>query len=326
MKKAFIVILLVVLMASIPFVAIADQTTENVDDSSIVNDAGSIIDLRVCQVSHNYFALIKRSLNTPVLISATNVIGGVSVKWEKVEGAEKYRVFRKVSGGSWEDLIDTASLNYTDKTVESGTKYTYTVRCINANGTKYTSSYDAKGKSVTYIAAPKLSSVANAVNGVSVKWASVNGAEKYRVFRRTENGSWKTVTTTDATSFVDTKAASGTKYYYTVRCVNADGTKYTSAYNTTGKAINYIAAPKISSVTNVVGGVTIKWGKVNGAVGYRVFRKSGSGSWGKIIDTTDVSYTDKTAKSGTKYSYTVRCINSDGTKYTSAYNTTGTKA
>ena len=49
----------------------------------------------------------------------------------------------------------------------------------------------------------------------------------------------------------------------------------------------------------------------------------GTGSWSKLADTTALTYIDKTAKSGTRYIYTVRCINSTGKAYTSAYNTTG---
>ena len=43
----------------------------------------------------------------------------------------------------------------------------------------------------------------------------------------------------------------------------------------------------------------------------------------RIADTTSTSYTWKKAKSGTKYSFTVRCVNKTGKSYTSAYDTTG---
>jgi len=81
--------------------------------------------------------------------------------------------------------------------------------------------------------------------------------------------------------------------------------------------------PTIASLQSVTGGVKISWKTVSGAAKYRVFRKTGSGSWTKVGDTTALSLVDKTAKNGTKYTYTVRCISSDGKSYTSALNSTG---
>ncbi|MCD8084938.1 MAG: phage tail tip lysozyme, partial [Clostridiales bacterium] len=55
-------------------------------------------------------------LATPVLSGVTGTSSGVTVEWEAVSGAAKYRVFRKVSGGSWTKLTDTTSTSYTDTT------------------------------------------------------------------------------------------------------------------------------------------------------------------------------------------------------------------
>ena len=111
-----------------------------------------------------------------------------------------------------------------------------------------------------------------------------------------------------------------------MRCLSADGKSYTSAYNTAGKTITYVAAPAISSVSNTANGVTVKWAKVAGAAKYRVFRKTGSGGWTKVGDTTGTSLTDKSAKSGTTYTYTVRCLSADSKSYTSSYDATGKTA
>ena len=84
-----------------------------------------------------------------------------------------------------------------------------------------------------------------------------------------------------------------------------------------------MAAPAISKVQNISGGVKLTWGKVTGAVKYRIFYKTGKGGWTKLADTTATTYTWKKAKSGTTYAFTVRCISKDGKAYTSGYNTTG---
>lgn len=78
-------------------------------------------------------------------------------------------------------------------------------------------------------------------------------------------------------------------------------------------------APKLSSVSAVSNGVTVKWNAVAGAEKYRVFYKAnGENTWHKAGDTTSTSYTWTGAKKGTKYTFTVRCVTSDGKTYTSA--------
>ncbi len=70
------------------------------------------------------------------------------------------------------------------------------------------------------------------------------------------------------------------------------------------------AMPTLTSVKNLTSGVKITWEKVKKADGYIIFRRSGSGAWeriGKVKKGTKVSYIDKTAESGTRYSYSV-CI------------------
>ena len=241
--------------------------------------------------------------------------------WSRVEGAVKYRVFLRTDTG-WKKVADTEDTTYTDTTVVSGTKYKYTVRCISANGKTYTSNYDSAGKSITYVATPRITTATNTVDGVKLSWDRVEGAVRYRVFLRTETG-WKKVGDTADTTYTDTTVVSGTKYKYTVRCINSDGSKYTSAYDASGKSITFVAAPKITKAENVSSGVKVTWDKVEGAKKYRVFRKVSGGKWVKLADTAYTTYTDKSAVSGTKYTYTVRCLNADGTKYTSAYDTKG---
>ena len=259
---------------------------------------------------------------TPKLSAVANVADGVKITWGKVSGAAKYRVFYKTGNGSWTKIADTTSTSYTWTKAKSGTTYTFTVRCINASASAYTSAYGTTGMSITYVAAPKLSAVTNVADGVTITWGKVAGAEKYRVFYKTGSGSWTAITDTADTSCTWTGAKNNTKYTFTVRCISGDGTAYTSGYNGTGKSITYLSAPKISALSNTATGVKITWGKVTGAAKYRVFYKTASG-WTKIADTAATSYTWTGAKNNTAYTFTVRCISSNGKSYTSGYDGAG---
>ena len=83
-----------------------------------------------------------------------------------------------------------------------------------------------------------------------------------------------------------------------------------------------LSAPKLSSVTNVSGGVQIQWNPVPGADSYRVFYKTGDAGWKKAGDSYYNSFLWTGAKPGTTYSFTVRCLDSSGS-YASSYDKTG---
>ncbi len=152
----------------------------------------------------------------------------------------------------------------------------------------------------------KMKSVSNTTSGVQITWSKISGAKKYFVYRKT-TGSWTRIGTVTGTSFTDETAKSGTTYKYTVKA--QIGSSY-SEYNKTGLSIKYLAAPKISSVTNRITGVSVKWNKVSGAKGYIVYRKTaGASSWTKLGTTTSTSFADKTAKNNVKYTYTVKAYN-----------------
>ncbi len=70
--------------------------------------------------------------------------------------------------------------------------------------------------------------------------------------------------------------------------------------------------PKLKNIENTADGVKITWGKVSGADTYRIYRKTSKTDWEYIGSTSKTGYTDKTAKSGTKYYYAVRARNEAG--------------
>ena len=280
-----------------------------------------------------YAQVAKASLATPKISKAESVYGGVKLTWNKVNGAAKYRVYYKGRKG-WTRMVDTTSTSYIDKDVSSGRNYTYTVRCISADGKSFTSGYDSKGTTVKYIAAPEISKLESVNGGVKISWGKVSGATKYRVYYKGSKG-WTRMVDTTSTSYIDKDVSSGRNYTYTVRCITSDAKKFTSGYNPTGKSVKYVATPKISKTEVTYDGVKLTWNKVAGAEKYRVYYKDAEG-WNKLADTTGNSYLDKGLVSrelsvkdssvNGQYIYTVRCISSDGKKFQSSYDAKGSKA
>ena len=269
-----------------------------------------------------YAQVARASLATPKISKAESVYGGVKLTWNKVNGAAKYRVYYKGRKG-WTRMVDTTSTSYIDKDVSSGRNYTYTVRCISADGKSFTSGYDSKGKSVKYIAAPEISKLENVNGGVKITWNKVNGASKYRIYHK-NSSDWFRVSDTTSNSIVDKSVGMGT-YTYTVRCISDDGKSFESGFNPKGSSIRYIQAPKILETNVVNGGIKVIWDSEENT-NYRLYCKTEGKGWTKVCDSKTGVVTHKNLQPNKTYTYTVRAISSDAKKYLSGYDPVGMSA
>ncbi len=255
------------------------------------------------------------------LTDISNSKNGVVIKWNNLSTATKYRIYRKANNEtSWTKLADVkaGTKSYTDKTVKSGVKYTYTVRAYDK---LYESLYDKKGLTTVFLSTPTLTQpkASSDVYPV-VKWSKVAGSQGYYIYRKggslNNSTSWKRIATIknpSTVSYTDKTATSPDwQYTYTVRAFNG---KYLSAYNTTGIDYNYATAPVLKSASAVNGGVKVTWLDTNNAAKkFYIYRKaSGETKWTKIGSSKTTSYTDKNVTNGTTYTYTVRTATATNT-------------
>ncbi len=158
-----------------------------------------------------------------------------------------------------------------------------------------------------------------------INWNKSANADGYVIYRATsKNGTYKKVADVkaDAVSYTDSGLTYGKTYYYKVKayCKNGDETLYSEDSSVISVKLT-LGKTTISSVANSSSGVELKWSKVSGATGYYVYRKADSGSYSKIKTISSgntVSYTDKSANNGTKYTYKVVAYYG---KNTGSYNT-----
>ena len=151
-------------------------------------------------------------------------------------------------------------------------------------------------------------------NGIKVTWTQTEGAVKYNVYRRTADTKWTStpLATVSGTSFTDKTVKAGETYIYTVRGVSSDGKTLSAGYDKTGVTATALPATVKLTGAKVSGSsIVVTWSKAEGAVKYRVYRKSAGTDWTTLTSSaTGTSYTDKTVKAGVKYTYTVRALNS----------------
>lgn len=263
-------------------------------------------------------------LNTPQITSVQTEAQGVRISWNSVEDAEKYRVYYKGRNG-WTKMADTAGTSFVDTDVRWGGTYTYTVRCVNAAGNTFTSSYDSSGTRHThYLETPQITYFWDMGKGVRITWKAVDNAEKYRVYYYGRNG-WTKMGETSDTSFIDDDVKVGSTYRYTVRAISNDLSRFTSDCNSTGWRHTYepdLYAPNITNLEVTSNGIRISWDEVYGADMYRVYYKGRSG-WTRMGDTKGTSYTDTDVSPDHTYTYTVRCLSSKSRGFASGFDREG---
>ena len=165
---------------------------------------------------------------------------------------------------------------------------------------------------------------------IQISWSSVDNADGYIVYRRTETGSWKKIAdqVTDI-SYKDQKAVTGRTYYYTVKAYSYIwGGKTVSSYNKDG-VIGKATLGKVkiaAAASENYNTIRVTWNKVSGANGYRVYRSTSKDgkytSIGSTAKNSAVTFIDKKAVTGTTYYYKVRAYrNVNGKKVYGSYST-----
>ena len=264
---------------------------------------------------------------TAAKVSGTSIV----VTWEQADRAAKYRVYRRAEGdSSWSTLAySVAGTSYTDTGVTPGVKYTYTVRGVTSDGKTLSPTYDKKGVSNTVPTTPttvKLGKATVGSSGITVTWTGADGAVKYNVYRKSGDSGWTIVgRAVTGTSYTDKSVQTGVTYTYTVRGISAAG-KLSAAYDKAGVTATALPGTvKLTAAKADGSGIIVTWAKADGAVKYKVYRKTAGTDWTGVATVTGTSWTDKTARAGTTYTYTVKACNSAG-DLSANYDKTGVSA
>jgi len=291
-------------------------------DTSLKSNANVKYTVRAFNGSHSstYKASSSIKFLAAPTVTVSNAANGVKISWNAIAGAKNYKVYKSVyTNGAWSSwkAIKTGvtGTTYTDTSVKSNDNVKYTVRAFNGN---FSSTYKSSS-SIKFLATPTVKAT-NAAKGVTVSWNKITGAKTYTVYRSVYSGGkwsgWTEIKTgVTGTSYTDTTVKSGATVRYTVKAINSNFRSNVKTGNTT----KFLAQPavKVAKATN---GIKTSWGKITGASGYIVYRRTYTNGkwsgWTAVKTTTAVSFTDTTAKKGVTYQYTVRAYSGD---YRSSY-------
>lgn len=166
----------------------------------------------------------------------------------------------------------------------------------------------------------------------SVQWKEVRGASGYRVYRKIDGKSWRTMKTISGSKnafYEDNNMRPGTCYVYTVRAYKrVNGKTIWSKYDKNGiRVVTGLMTPvfTVKKSNTKENTVKITINDVSGARGYYIYRRNSlTDKWSRIGETTKNYFYDTKAVSGHTYLYTVKayCIH-NGKKYYSSYHKKG---
>ena len=250
----------------------------------------------------------------------------VTVTWNKIGSGDRYVVFRKTPGSGWTRLATLTDKNitsYTDKHPVLGKTNTYTVRSYYSK-TKVYGNYNSKGVSVNVPkpvvpGQPKLKkATAESYDRVKLTWNKAFNATAYRIYYKTNGGSWKSAGDVDAntTSFIHKGLKENTRYTYTVKAYNKNSKKWGSydkkGLTVTTPKIATPSQPKLKSISAPAHDkVKITWGKSSNAEGYCIYYRKLGGPWVEVtyVDANTTSYVCDGLDADTSYTFTVRAFN-----------------
>ena len=178
--------------------------------------------------------------------------------------ASYYSIYRSVNSGSFK-LLKTVKANnygmliYNDTTAKADSIYSYKVI---ASGKKYVDAYTAEMSDATdpirCKPGPKISSLTNVVDGVTIQWAAqktMPAAAGYAIYRSQNNFDYEKIATVGADVFTYTDTTVGNDsyyyddniYYYKVAVIPADET-LPMAFSG-AKKIMYLAVPYVTGAS-----------------------------------------------------------------------------
>ena len=270
------------------------------------------LDLNKHMVSQSAIKSITCDCARPVVSITTNASSGKpSLKWNAVDGATKYEVYRATSkNGTYTKMYTTTSTSYTNSSAVPGTTYYYKVKAICGKSSYGNSAYSVVKSITCDCARPTVTVKCNENTGKPVlSWKAVDGASKYYIYRSTDGGkTYKYWDSTSKTSYTNSGAEAGKTYYYMVKAV-CGKSSYGNSAQSLAKSIVCDCAKPVLSITAVNGKPKLSWNAVDGATKYWVYRSTDGKNFKYYDTTTKLSYTNMSTTAGMTYYYKLKAVN-----------------
>ncbi len=239
----------------------------------------------------------KKNMNDNIFsIVTSTTYNSISIKWEKIEGAKGYTIYRSTNGKKWKlikTITNSNTTTYKNISLSTNTKYYYKVRPYKLNKRK-----KVYGKYSNVISStPRLNNTTTkGYNSyylyARVSWNKISGASGYYVYRSdTINGKYKKIATTTKINYYDSKAKEGITYYYKILPYRKVGGR-----RVTGNYSNVSSSMRLSDYINFSlergnRSIKLKINKLPSAKTYYIYRStSKNGKYSKVATLNTKNY------------------------------------
>lgn len=271
---------------------------------------------------------------TGLKAEAGSAFDPVTLSWKSAaKDVTGYRVYRyDPEQEKYVHIKTTSKCSFIDEDVVPGKSYQYKVRCYwKIGGTNYY----GKTSSVVEVAVPRaqvtgVQTVKRGSTYLDLTWNKVSGASGYRLYKYdTGSKSYKRIVTISGGTITTYKISDlngATEYRFKVRAYKkADDVVTWGVSSTEFKESTNPSKVKNVKLSKKSTTVTLKWSKVGGATGYKLYRyNSGTKKYEKIAtikNNSTFSYADKKRKKGKQYSYKIRAYKLyNGNDYHGSYS------
>ena len=157
------------------------------------------------------------------VVGARQADGKPTLRWNKLQNAVSYQVYRATKeNGEYVRVFTTKGLTYTHVSAQLDKTYYYKVKAVFSDGSTVFS--EILSNTCT-CGRPEVTVGHRAADGLPrLKWAPVDGAQSYAVYRATKaDGKYVRVFKTTGTTYTHISAQPDTTYYYKVVAVTPQG-------------------------------------------------------------------------------------------------------
>ena len=241
-------------------------------------------------------------------VNITTAYGKPKLSWNAITGADSYNVYYSTDGESYSLLINTTKTSVTHTSAVIGTTYYYKVKAVAVIDDESIVSGDSAVKSMQCKPKAPTVTISRANGKPRLTWKVITGADKYYIYRSTDGTSFSYLTNTSKTSYINSGASSGTKYYYKVTAVAViNDEEVESGTNAAKSMITTLKKPTVK-ITTANGKPKLTWNAVTGANKYEIYRSIDGVNYNLLYTTTSTAFTNTGAKKNTKYYYKVKAI------------------
>lgn len=260
----------------------------------------------------------------------------VSLSWDAVSGAGGYRIYQYNNDNQAYEILATIPSSETSYDVEgllTAQEYLFKVRAYKKLGTKtYWGSSSEEYATITKPAKGsgfEVTTVGSTT--MELTWKKAARATGYQLYRlNASTGKYEKIATIKGNTnitYTDSKLLGAKEYSYKVRAYKTyDGSNYYGSFSSVLAQTTKPTQVKNLALSTKSSSATLKWSKHSRVTGYQIYRLNAkTGKYEKVATvkgSNTVTYTNKSLKKGTTYSYKVRAYKSyNGTTYYGSFST-----